>query len=124
MELRLDEPTGGIREISWPLYQSKGWIKFIGILSIIQGAVLALTLFGLVIAWLPIWIGILLMQCASSIDKSRTNGDKAQLILGLDKLRVYFTIKGILTLLILLILPIAFAMGVLGGIYGVLSGLR
>jgi len=124
MELRLDEPTGGIREISWPLYQSKGWIKFIGILSIIQGAVLALTLFGLVIAWLPIWIGILLMQCASSIDKSRTNGDKAQLILGLDKLRVYFTIQGILTLLILLILPIAFAMGVLGGIYGVLSGLR
>lgn len=124
MEQRLDDTAASIREISWPLYQSKGWIKFIGVLSIIQGIAVALTLIGIIIAWLPIWIGVLLMQCASSIEKARASGDKAMLVGGLDKLRTYFTIQGILTLLSIFVVIIAFAMGMLGAIFGVLSNLH
>jgi hypothetical protein len=124
MEQRPEDATVSIREISWPIYQSKGWIRFIGVLSIIQGIVLALTLVGIIIAWLPIWIGVLLMQCASSIERARTSGDKTVLVNALDKLRTYFTIQGILTLLSIIVVAIAFAMGVLGGILGLLSSWR
>jgi hypothetical protein len=124
MEERLQDTAVSIREISLPIYQSKGWIKFIGILSIIQGVAVALTLVGLIIAWLPIWMGVLLMQCASSVERARIRGDKALLLSSLDKLRTYFTIQGILTLITLVVVAIAFAMGVLGAIFGVLSSMR
>ena len=124
MEEKFEDSTVSIREISLPIFQSKGWIKFIGILSIIQGIVAALTLVGLIIAWLPIWIGVLLMQCASAIERARIRGDKASLLNSLEKLRTYFTIQGILTLLSLVAVAIAFAMGVLGAIFGVLNSLR
>jgi hypothetical protein len=124
MEERIGDSAVSIREISLPIFQSKGWIKFIGILSIIQGIVAALTLVGLIIAWLPIWIGVLLMQSASAIERARIRGDKASLLSSLEKLRTYFTIQGILTLLTLIAAAIAFAMGVLGAIFGVLSRLR
>jgi len=121
MEEKLLDDPAGIREISLPIYQSKGWIRFIGVLSIIQGIVAALTLIGIIIAWLPIWIGVLLMQCASSIELARMKGDRVLLINSLDKLRTYFTIQGILTLLSLVVVVIAFSMGVLGAILGVLN---
>jgi hypothetical protein len=124
MEERFEDSAVSIREISLPLFESKGWIKFIGVLSIIQGVVVALTLVGLIIAWLPIWIGVLLMQSASAIERARIRGDKASLLSSLDKLRAYFTIQGILTLLTLIAVAIAFAMGVLGAIFGLLHNLR
>jgi len=128
MEEKFEDSAVSIREISLPIFQSKGWIKFIGILSIIQGVVAALTLVGLIIAWLFIWIGVLLMQCASAIERARIRGDKASLLSSLEKLRTYFTIQGILTgiltLLPLIAVAIAFALGVLGAVFGVLNSLR
>lgn len=125
MEESLQDRAGEIRQISLPLYQSKGWIQFIGILSIIQGILAACSLFGIVIAWLPIWIGVILMQCAGSIERARTSGDRALLVSALDKLRLYFTIQGILTvvsLVIGVIVMIVFAMGMLGAFSGLLRG--
>ena len=37
-----------------------GWLKFLGIILIIAGGLYALTLVGIIIAWLPIWLGILI----------------------------------------------------------------
>ncbi|MCX5801601.1 MAG: DUF5362 family protein [Candidatus Eisenbacteria bacterium] len=122
MEENLQDGAVSVREISLPIYESKGWIKFIGVLSIIQGLAAALTVVGIVIAWLPIWVGVLLMQCASSIERARTSGDKASLVRALDKLRTYFAIQGILTLVSLIVVVVAFSMGVLGAIFGLLSG--
>jgi hypothetical protein len=68
------------------------------------------------------------MQCASAIERARIRGDKASLLSSLEKLRTYFTIQGILTgiftLLPLIAVAIAFALGVLGAIFGVLNSLR
>jgi len=32
-----------------------GWIKFLGIAAIILGGLYALTIVGIIIAWMPIW---------------------------------------------------------------------
>jgi hypothetical protein len=101
-----------IRELSMPIYQSKGWLKLIGILSIIYGVLLVITIFGILIAWLPIWMGALLIQSATSIERAHVTGDKVLLLESLDKLKTYFTIMGVLTILGLIAMVISFFVGV------------
>jgi hypothetical protein len=62
-------PSGdalAVRELSVPLFQAKGWLKFLGILSIIGGVFQALTIVGIIYAWIPIWSGVLLHQAGSN----------------------------------------------------------
>ncbi|MCD6595822.1 hypothetical protein J7L68_09155 [bacterium] len=79
--------------------KSKGWLKFIGIITIISGALQALTIFGIVIAWLPIWMGILLLQTGKFADAFANEQDPSKLAEMLQKMRLYFTIQGILMLI-------------------------
>ena len=44
-----------IKELSLPIYQSRGWMKLIGVMSIIGGVLAAFTIVGILICWLPIW---------------------------------------------------------------------
>jgi hypothetical protein len=63
-----------VRELSNPIYQARGWLKFLGVLSIIGGIVQALSIVGIIIAWLPIWMGVLMFQAGSSIDAAGQGG--------------------------------------------------
>lgn len=101
MEMNAANPATTIREVGLPIYQSKGWLKFLGVLSILQGIMAAITLVGLIIAWLPIWIGVVLYQSANSIEAAHVSGNKAHLVQALGKLKLYFTIQGIMTLIML-----------------------
>lgn len=121
MEAPALDPTAVIREASLPIFQSKGWLKLLGVLSIIQGIMAALTLVGIVIAWLPIWIGVVLYQSATTIESAHVSGDKEMLRRALDKLKLYFTIQGILTLIGLIAAAMAMMFGVLGAIFEVLG---
>jgi hypothetical protein len=87
-----------IQDLSQPLASGKGWMKFVGIIFIIHGALLAITLVGIIIAWLPIWIGVLVMQSAGAIERAQLSGDAFALKEALAKLRTYFVIQGVLYL--------------------------
>ena len=91
--------TGVIKELSVPLYNCKGWMKLIGIMYIISGAIQALTIFGIIVAWLPIWIGVLLFQSAGAIEQAYEADSKAAMMTSLSKLKTYFIIMGVLTLI-------------------------
>ncbi len=88
-----------VRELSHPLYSSKSWIKLVGILLLIYGIFAALTLVGIIIAWLPIWLGILLIQSSNRIADAQLSGDKFAMIKAQSNLGTFFTIYGVLTLL-------------------------
>lgn len=88
-----------IKEVSIPLYQARGWMKLLGVLNIIGGVFLAITLIGIVIAWLPIWMGVILYQAGSASEQAYFNGDKYSLMKSLNQLKIYFTINGILALI-------------------------
>jgi hypothetical protein len=88
-----------VQEISHPLYNSKGWIKLIGIMMVIYGVLVALSVFGIIIAWLPIWLGIILIQVAGRIADARASGNKMALIKAQQSLSTYFTIYGVLILI-------------------------
>lgn len=73
-----------------------GWLKFLGIMNIISGALTALSIWGIIIAWLPIWLGVLLLQAANRINSARFTQNRSELVTMMDKLRLYFVIQGIL----------------------------
>ena len=74
------------------------WAKFIGIVNIIVGALTALSLVGIIIAWLPIWMGVILFQAGSRADETYVSKRYDQLVPMMEKLRMYFLVQGILVI--------------------------
>jgi len=101
-EPRAASPTDSIqtvKEITIPLFQAKGWMKLLGVLLIITGVLYAITVAGILICWLPIWMGVLLFKAADAAEAAQLGGDKAQLVESLSKLKTFFTIQGVLILI-------------------------
>lgn len=93
--------TSDVIQVSKPLYQSRNWLRLIGILLIINGAVITITGIGVLIAWLPIWLGVLLLKTAQAIRVAHQCGSQAMLELSLQRLRFTFTVMGVSVLLLL-----------------------
>ena len=94
-----------------------GWMKFVGILTIIGGCLQALSILGLVIAWLPIWMGVVLTKAGSKAGEYADKGDFASLEGLTGQLKTYFTISGILII-------VSFAVAIIAAIaWAVLLGL-
>lgn len=93
------QDTRMVQELSVPIYQARGWLKFLGVLSIIGGVGQALTIVGILVAWLPIWMGVLMFQAGSSIDSASQFGDKFAFLRSLGSLKTYFVLQGVLTLI-------------------------
>lgn len=111
------EQASIVRELGLPLLESKGWIKFLGVVSIIQGIIAVFSIVGILIAWLPIWIGVLLYQSATILERAYHSGDKNTYYRAMSKLRTYFIIQGIMTLIGILIAAIALSLGLMGAIF-------
>jgi hypothetical protein len=112
--------TGGgeqlIREVSAPLFAAKGWMKFLGVLMIIYGVLIALTIVGILICWLPIWIGVVLFQSATAVESAQASGSKTELYGALSKLKTYFTIYGVLALIGIVVSIVALFTGVMASL--------
>lgn len=88
-----------VRTLITPLYQAKGWLKLVGVMSIIGGVLTVLSIWGIIIAWLPIWLGVLLFQAAGAAEMAYTNGSEQSMLLSLSKLKTYFVITGVMTII-------------------------
>jgi hypothetical protein len=74
----------------------------------------ALTIVGILFAWLPIWMGIMMFQAGSSIDSAGQFGDRFAFLRSMGNLKTYFVLQGVLTLVgIFLALTMACIMFVL-----------
>ncbi len=80
------------------LKSMKGWLKFVGIVTIVGGALQALTIVGIIVAWVPIWMGLLLYQAGERAEQYLLKKDEQQLTEFMGKLNTYFIIKGLLIL--------------------------
>jgi hypothetical protein len=94
-------PNGGnnidVSDLSRPLAEGKGWIKFLAIVQIVFMSIYVLVSLGmgLIFAWLPIWLSVLLLQSAGAIERAEQQGDAEALKLALGKLKLYFMIQAI-----------------------------
>lgn len=105
-----------VRDLAAPLYAAKGWMKLLGVLMILNGILIALTVVGLIVAWLPVWTGVLLFQAAGAAERAHETDNAVELTTALSKLKTYFMILGILAL-------IALIFGVVGMFIGGSAGL-
>jgi hypothetical protein len=105
-----------VSELSAPLATARGWMKFVGIMFIIQGAFTALTIVGIIVAWLPIWIGVLLLQSSTALERAFVADDASALKESLAKLRTYFIIQGVMYLvgMVIMVLYFVFFAAVIG----------
>jgi hypothetical protein len=103
-----------VQQLSMPIYQARGWLKFLGVMTIIGGIPSVFFLVGI----LQIWIGVLLLQAGSSLDSAGKFGDKFAFLNAMGGLKTYFIIQGVLTLIsiivVLSILCITFILPLLG----------
>jgi hypothetical protein len=88
-----------VQQLSVPIFQARGWLKFLGILSIISGVLTALSIVGIIYAWLPIWMGVLMYQAGSSIDSASQFGDRFAFLQSMGSLKTYFVLQGVLSLI-------------------------
>lgn len=93
-----------MRGISQSLADGAGWMKFLGVLSIIAGVSQVLSIIGLISGGLQIWMGILLFQSASSAEQARATGDAYALSSALGNVKTFFMLNGILALITILLL--------------------
>ncbi len=77
------------------------WLKFLGIVNIVSGAITAISIVGLLIAWLPIWMGVLLFQAGERAANARHSEDFSYLAQMMDKLKTYFVINAVLIIVVL-----------------------
>ncbi|MCK4420429.1 hypothetical protein KAW18_10755 [candidate division WOR-3 bacterium] len=75
-----------------------GWLKLVGIVSIIGGVLSALSIVGIIVAWLPIWQGALLVRAANG-SQEVGRGEIGSLSKVLGPLKTFFIIQGVLILL-------------------------
>jgi hypothetical protein len=93
METTVDNSLDAIKQTAVSM---SGWLKFLGIINIIWGAVTAISIVGIIFAWLPIWLGVVLLQAASSATHANLSNDPNDLAEMMSKLRMYFIIQGVL----------------------------
>jgi hypothetical protein len=101
------------RAISESLYRVKGWITLAGVMSIIQGVFSAISLVGILVAWLPIWIGVILLKTSKALAQAHEQEDEAALNEALGRLALYFKIYGILMVVGLVVAVLALIAAIL-----------
>jgi hypothetical protein len=109
-----------VKRLCFKVAQNAGWIKFLGVISIIYGVFIIFTLWGILICWLPIWIGVILFKAAGDAEMA-ARGAPTQLEGFLEKINRYFLIQGILSLIgiiIGLVLVFLFGMAAILGLSG------
>jgi hypothetical protein len=102
-----------VRRVSMPLAAAARWIKFLAVLTIAGGVLSVIaSLWSLVFVWLPIWSSVLLYRAATRVTSASSSGNEAELVEALDRLRLYFLISGVVTLIALVLVVVGMFAGV------------
>ena len=92
-------PDDTVQRVIRPINDARGWMKLLAVMMFISGGFAALTIIGLVFAWLPIWMGYLLWKSAASAENAAMLGSEENAIESLSRLKTYFTVQGVLILI-------------------------
>lgn len=110
-----------VQDIKHIAVDMSGWLKFLGIFLIIYGGLAALTIIGIIIAWLPIWMGVLLYSAGKKANDANYTNNSMYLVEMMRKFKTFFIIQGVL--LIIGLVGILFAIFTVGiGLFSAFKG--
>lgn len=113
--------SADIRTVIEPLHRGKFWMQLLAVVSILYGVLLALTIVGLIVAWIPIWAGVVLMQASGASSRAFQSGDALEMKHAMGKLKTYFTIVGVLMLISITVMVVSMIFGIGAGLMGMES---
>jgi|GEM_PF-2478921 len=111
------EPAA-VRRLAAPLFQRKGWIKFLGVTLIIGGV------FSFPIGLILIFAGLALMKLAGSVERAQASGDPAALEQAHREAAKYFYLHGIFMLVSMLLMALVLAVLAFGFGAALMSGFK
>jgi len=114
----------GVKEIALKL-PSPLWLALPAVVFILMGILYGITIFGLIIAWIPIWLGVVLFQANKALEAARVSGYRNDLMLAAEKLTMYFRINGVLFIIgiVLTVVSLIFTLAVGSSVFNDLSNL-
>ena len=83
-----------INTLIFPLYQSLFWVRLFAASLIFYGALITVTGIGVLVAWIPIWIGMLLLLAGKAISLAYKENDEKAFMQFISRLKIIFTILG------------------------------
>jgi hypothetical protein len=111
---------GDIRRCADALANRSFWIRLVAVLMAINALWMAITIVGLLVAWLPGWMAFLLWKTADEVQAASRDGNADALQQGLARLGTYFTIMGVLIMIGLVFGFLAFGLGIMAGLTGLM----
>ena len=93
------------------LIKNSGWMKFLGVFLIVYGVIVCISVIGIVIGWIPIWLGVLLCSSADRLAAVNERDSAEDAVESIEKLSLFFKISGIVTLVYVGILVIGIVIG-------------
>ncbi len=91
-----------VRRVIGPLFERKGWLKFVAIMTIIGGVLTAIYLIGILL----IVAGVFLLKAAGALERAHASGDVAAAENAQRELSKFFLISGIFSLVYLAIMTL------------------
>jgi len=90
-----------VKRLAEVLSAGASWMKFLAVLSWALAGIAILGSSGLmlIVAWAPIWLGVVLWKAAAMAQQAAFTGTEADLAQALEQLRFYFKLSGILRIL-------------------------
>ncbi len=115
-----DFDASGI-EVAEPLFHNRGWLKFVGIMSILYGVLVCLSIIGIIFGWIPILVGVKLLNCSQSLTDGYPSMNTAEVKYGIGELSSAIKFLGIFAIIMLslMLLYFTFIIGLV--VFGVLS---
>jgi hypothetical protein len=84
-----------IQRLVYPLYQSLIWIRLFAVCLVFYGALITVTGIGVLVAWIPMWIGVILLLTSKSISTAYKKNSEQAFIQTISRLRTIFLTLGL-----------------------------
>lgn len=82
-----------------------GWLRFMGVVTIGAAIPSVLSIIGILFAWLPIWLGVLLFRAGTAARRATDE----ELIRMIERLRLYFIVQSIVIIVAFVVFAVSFA---------------
>lgn len=105
-------------EIIQPLNSKRIWLKVVGVFFIAYGISWCLSIVGIIFGWLPIWLGLSLMQVSSNLETYETSNDPAAATIVFEKLALYFQVSGITIVVFVCLSVVGIVLSIVFAVFG------
>jgi len=107
-----------------PLCNASGWLKLLGVVNIIIGIFYCITIIGLIIGWLPIWIGVTLNRASNSLKAGYEQSNRHEIRSGMSSLALACKIIGVIVIIYLILMALYFLVIIAALLMGVFAGVQ